>query len=557
MMDRRTTLATLLGRPARGRSVGAKKAAPPPPPGLAPYGGPWTREQAAHLLRRTTFGPLDAEIRQMVDLGMEGAVDHLFRELPLPEPPLNYDADNDPNVPIGETWIEAPYLRGVNVRPNRTRSLQGWTLQLLLDTPLSIREKLTLFWHNHFAIDQTVNDPRFHYRYITLLRRMAWGDFRQLVKEVTIDPTMLRYLNGNQNTRRAPNENYARELLELFTIGKGPLAGPGDYTNYTEEDVIQIAKVLTGWRDTGYNTYDPAIAIGANFRANQHDTGDKQLSARFDHAVITNAGEEEYARLIDLIFTKEEVANFISRKLYRWFVYYEIDAAVEAEVIAPMAKLLIDNDYRIAPALKALFSSEHFYSILNVGPMIKHPMEFLVSILRQGGVVLPQEWRARYQVNQRLLRVASALDMEYYNLPSVAGWKAYYQEPLYYRSWINANSLQQRADMVFRLIENGYSINGNRVRADLLALVAGFSDPLDVNVVLTEMAELFYPRPLTETQMAALKEILLPGLPDYEWTLEYGDYRSHPDDADKRRAMETKLRTLVKAMLNLPEFHLS
>ncbi|MCB0871736.1 MAG: DUF1800 family protein, partial [Solirubrobacterales bacterium] len=168
------------------------------------------------------------------------------------------------------------------------------TLKLMLEEGISLREKMTLFWHNHFAVSN-VNDPKFLYRHVELLRNFAWGNFRELMKEITVDPTMLRFLNGNQNTRTAPNENYARELMELYTLGKGDLAGPGDYTTFTEDDVIQMAKVLTGWRDRGFNTVNPDVNVESFFTLNRHDTGSKQLSHRFNNEVITNLGDQEYA----------------------------------------------------------------------------------------------------------------------------------------------------------------------------------------------------------------------------------------------------------------------
>ncbi|MBK8372664.1 MAG: DUF1800 family protein [Saprospiraceae bacterium] len=131
-----------------------------------------------------------------------------------------------------------------------------------------IREKMTLFWHNHFVIAD-INEPRVLYNYIVKLRRLSLANFKEMAKEITVDNGMLEYLNGRDNTREAPNENYARELLELFTLGKGNSVGNGDYTTYTETDIKEIARVLTGWIDV--NT----LPIRSEFRAARHDTGTK------------------------------------------------------------------------------------------------------------------------------------------------------------------------------------------------------------------------------------------------------------------------------------------
>lgn len=531
---------------------------PPPESGLETYEGPWDFAAAMHLLCRTTFGPSKDQVLEAVELGLAGTVEKLFEDLPMPEPPVYYDFEDDPNAGLGETWVNQPSSTVQGLNFNRRKSLSAWTMELILEEGISVREKMTLFWHNHFAVNRSgVNDARFFYQYITTLRGQAWGNFRQLVKDITIDPTMLRFLNGNQNTDNAPNENYARELLELFTIGKGPLAGPGDYTTFTEEDVIEMAKVLTGWRDRGHNSQDPEVQVESYFVPNRHETADKTLSPRFDGVVISDMGEEEYAHLVDVIFGKEEVARFICRKLYRWFVYYHIDETVEMQVIEPMAQQLIAAEFEVKPVLQTLFSSAHFYDILSRGPMIRTPFDYLFTMLRTMETPLPTELTPRYQVLWQLFRQLVNQQMEYFALPDVAGWKAYYQEPLFYRNWISANTLNERSAMATTLANNGFLFNGNRVKLEPLAWIATFDNPMDVNALLAEMVSLLCPQPFTENQLAALKEVLIPGLPDFEWELEYGNYLGDPENDDLRMAVETKLRNLLTTILNMAEFHLS
>lgn len=558
-MDRRATLATLLGRKQEETTMLTPLS--PPPGTLAPYAGTWKFEQAAHLLRRAMFGPTYAQIKDATTKGMNATIDLLFKDLAMPEPPVNHNYATDPNVPIGSTWVNAPYTNDPNannVRTYRNQSLRAWTMGLLLNEGVSLREKMTLFWHNHFAINtMNINDPKFLYTYATTLRTYAWGNFRDLVKAITVDPAMLRMLNGNQNTKVAPNENYARELMELFTLGKGDLAGPGDYTTFTEQDVLAMAKVLTGWRDRGHYSNNPAVTVGSFFTPNLHDTSTKQLSHRFNNVTVPNTGDQEYKQLVDIIFQKAEVAKFISRKLYRWFVYYEIDAATEQSVIAPMAQLLIDNNYNIKPALQALLKSDHFYNILNVGPMIKHPLDFLLSGIKPTQVAFPTDLTNKYNAWLGIFRLSPVMQMEYYNLPDVAGWKAYYQEPAFYRIWINASTLPPRMTYTNTLIGNGYNYNNFRVKIDVLKFVKTIDNPYDPNQVVAEFAKILMPQPLTPEQLTALKEILIPGLPDYEWGVEYTEYLEKPMDTTLAKAIETKLRNLLKAMLTIPEFYLS
>ncbi|MDX1942845.1 MAG: DUF1800 domain-containing protein, partial [Saprospiraceae bacterium] len=533
-MDRRTTIATLIGKGRTRKLFAQLNVAPQSPPEgtLAPYTGAWGYEQAAHLLRRAMFGPTYAQIKDVVTNGMAATVSELLQDLPMPAPPVNPNFADDPSVPIGATWIDAPYSTQVNVRNYRNQSLRAWTLGLLLTEGISIREKMTLFWHNHFSINvMNINDPKFFYKYVTTLRTYGLGNFRNLVKAITIDPSMLRFLNGNQNTKNAPNENYARELMELFTLGKGELAGPGDYTTFTEHDVIEMARVLTGWRDRGHYTNNVAVPVESYFLPNQHDTGSKQLSHRFNNVIINNLGDQEYAHLVDIIFQKPEVARFISRKLYRWFVYYEIDAATEQDVIEPMAQLLISNNYEIKPAIEALLKSEHFYNVLNFGPMIKNPLDFMVSAFKQTEVTFPPDLARRYNAWFQLFRQTALMQMEYYNPPDVAGWKAYYQEPSFYRVWINASTLPHRMTLTNTLAGNGYNYGGFRVKIDTLKFIKTLDDPYDPNHVVEGFAKILFPQPLIAEQIAALKEVLIPGLPDYEWGVEYTDYESDPNNA--------------------------
>lgn len=557
-MDRRTILKSLFSDPAPESFV-SNATNQENDSELEAYTGEWTKFQAAHLLRRTTFGPTIEEIDEAAGLGLHGTLERLFQTKPLPEPPINHNNNNDPNVPIGETWIKAPYLANVNLRNYRIQSLYAWTTGILLNSGMSIHEKMTLFWHNHFVTERTeVNDPKFQYSYITLLRQNALGNFRELTKKITIDPSMLRYLNGNQSTRNNPNENYARELLELFTIGKGSQIAPGDYTNYTENDVLEMARVLTGWVITGFNTQNPDIQVASDFNINRHDLGNKTLSHRFDNQVITNMGEEEYKHLVDIIFTKKECALFMARKLYRWFVYYDITDDVENGIIQPMADLIIQNEYDISPALMALLKSDHFYSDCVTGTMIKHPVDYVIGMMRQSGWSAPGSITLQYRYWLLAFNTLTPLQMSYYNPPGVAGWKAWYQEPAYYQSWINSVTLPVRADFAKTMVYTGLKVGNNPTAIiPVLEWTASLSNPAQVDSLLDDLALQLFSRPLSVQKKEFLKDILIPGLPDYVWTTEYNNYVSDPGNTTLAHIVTTKLRTLIATMMQLPEYQLT
>ncbi len=531
---------------------------PPPDTGTATYTGEWTAAQAKHLLQRTTFGATREMIQQSVANGMAWTVDKLLEALPAPSPPLAY-SELDVSVSIGETWVDAPVVRGNNQQYNaRRRSMRAWHTGRLLSGEFNLREKMTLFWHNHFAVeDLVVIDARYQYTYLKTLRDNCFGNFRELCKLITIDPMMLRYLNGRSNQAGSPNENYARELLELFSIGKGPQVGEGDYTHYTEDDVRELARVLTGWRDLGYLTENENLEVGSAFRRNLHDQEPKTLSHRFDFVTIENMNELEYAHAIDIIFGKKECARFICRKLYRWFVYYEITDVEEMQVIEPLADALVAADYEIEAVLRILLQSEHFYDPLNCGCMIKSPIDFVNNLLTQLSVPISGTVVQEYNTWFRIYQFTSTIQQQLFQPPNVAGWSAYYQAPGYYRLWTNGVTLPMRIQYTDLMTLVGFRVMGLNIQIDFLDHISAYDNPTDPNDLIREAISLHCPKEFTEEQETFLKSALLPGLPDFEWTVEYGEYLGNPSDEGLRNAVHTKLRLFFRTLMLHPEYHLS
>jgi len=518
---------------------------------LTPYTGPWNFAQAAHLLRRTIYGPSRTRIEQAVSEGLEGSMETLFSN-PTVDPPIYYNFDGDPAAPNGTSWVGLPIdNNNLNViRSARRASTFGWWLRRMNSEDQSMIEKMVMFWHNHFVVG-IEGRPNMNWYYLEKLRNFAWGDFRQLTKEITIDQAMLIFLNGNENFSFAPNENYARELLELFTIGKGPVVAPGDYTTYTEQDIQEIAKSLTGWYAWTNNTWQAAFVPFI------HNSSTKQLSHRFDNQQIPDTGAEEYKNVIDIIFEKDEVAYHICRRLYIWFVNYRLTPEIEAEVITPMAQILLDNDYEIRPALEALLKSEHFFSEEVRGCMIKNPYDHFYSVFKSLDGNVPDDISQEYFFWIYMHQQSSNLGMELFRLPSVAGWRAYHQAPNFYRDWINSASIGLRKELIEKVNPRLNQLQPGLAGIDPLAYIATLSNPQDVNQLLNDLSELFYPNPLTDEQKTFFKNILIPGLPDFEWTVEYGEYLDDPTNDEIRMAVSLKLNDLFSAMINIPEFHLS
>jgi uncharacterized protein (DUF1800 family) len=539
-------------------------------PYLDQYSGNWTSIQARHLLRRTTFGPSIQMVNTATNLGLNGTIDRLFAPLPMPSPPLKSIPDgtgtnqlNDPGAIYGQTWINAPPYPNINppmlrnrVLRSRSKSLYSWTILQMHYSDISIREKLALFWHNHFVVADGTFAHR-EYLYYTLLRSFAVGNFKMLTKEITVDTGMLLYLSGAENTNVAPNENYARELLELFAIGKGQLAAPGDYTNYTENDVISIAKVLTGWQVPQISN---ANALTAQFSANRHTQGSKQLSFRFNNAVIAENGAQEFRNLIDVIFQQDECSRFIMRKLYRWFVHHNITAEVETNIIRPLAIILKNNNYEIAPALKVLLKSEHFYN--STACMIKSPIDLIMSASRGLGINPPQgNVENEYDHSYHHYIMSADMEQALFFHPNVAGWKAYYQEPQFDKLWINNLLLPKRHNFCRLMVEGGtFSYNDENYNittiVPVLDIVNNIPNAANPNVLINKLAEIMFNYPITASQLTNLKNILIPGLPDFEWTVEYNDYLANPSNAALITSVKNKLKKLFSVMVRMSEFQI-
>ena len=538
-------------------------------PYLDNFSGNWTSKEARHLLKRTSFGITEMLVSEAVSLGLPGTIDKLFEQSPLPEPPSKYLLDGtgngeiiDPDANYGETWINgSPIPTSANsqeknkILKSRTKSLYAWSFLQMQNAEISIREKLTLFWHNHFVAENT--NPHREYFYISILRNNALGNFKELTKQITTDPNMLIYLSGSQNSNTAPNENYSRELLELFSIGKGAAVGNGDYTNYTEDDVVQMAKALTGWKVKGLNNPDTLTSFFSN---NKHTTGDKNLSHRFNNAIISENGENEYKDLIDKIFEQEECSKFIMRKLYRWFVNAEISEDIETHIIEPLAENIRNNNYEIEPALKILLASEHFFE--NTFCMIKSPIDLILSATKSLLLSAPtSSINEEYEFALILYLATSDIGQSIFHHPDVAGWKAYYQKPLYYKTWVNNYLLPKRLEYCKVLVTGGILLIDEKSYivpplVPVLLIVSSITTAEDPIILIRSLTNQLFNYEISQNQIDSLKDILIPGLPDFEWTIEYLDYLEDPSDNDLRTSIENKLRNLIGTMVQMSEFQI-
>jgi hypothetical protein len=517
---------------------------------LDPYTGTWGNPQMTHLLRRTMFGISKAHLQQLQGMTLDQAID-LILAVPTvtPDPPINHYATDDPDVPIGTTWTTAPF--NALYEGQRRNSTKLWWLNLMRTpaTP-SIFEKMVLFWHNHLATEaDMVGSAHLFYNHLLKLRQHTLGNFKQMVHDITIDPAMLRYLNGVQNTANSPDENYARELQELFTVGKGP------DSQYTEADVQAAAKVLTGYR-INFTTMSYFFLPAA------HDTSNKQFSAFYNNTVIQGqtgaAGENELNDLLNMIFATQEVAKHVCRKLYRFFVYYDITEQIETDIITPLADIFRNNNYDILPVLSALFRSQHFFDSYYSDCIIKNPLDFFVGLCREMQVPFPTDLVLTYQANERIRTQCTNLQLNVGDPPSVSGWPAYYQTPSFHELWINTDTFSKRMEIGSNMCNNGYQIvTGLRLKIDHVAFAQTFDNPLDPNALVNEAVLLLYSYDVDQTFKDYLKTFLLSGqTSDYYWSDAWAEYTSNPTDTTAYNTVNSRLKAMFEYMLTQAEYHL-
>jgi uncharacterized protein (DUF1800 family) len=520
---------------------------------MSPYSGNFTEIEAAHLLRRTMFGATLQQIRDAVTNGLSATVSSLMN-VPTLNPPLAYLAEEQV-ASFGQTWVNSVYPSGDSqpTENSRRASIASWLMENINNESLSIAEKMCLFWQNHFAAEASF-DSRATYNYFDLIRSHALGDFKQLIKDMTIDPNMLFFLNGVSNQSFSPNENFARELLELYTIGKGPQIGEGDYTNYTEQDVAAGAKILTGWTVDGMRS-TTISSPSSTFNSLFHSPTSKQLSNHFGDAVITNGGAQEYENYIDVIFQQPAVANFICTKLYRYFVNYDITQEVQDTVIAEMATTLISNNYVIQPVLEELFLSDHFFDMSVRGAIIKSPIEMIFSIFNTSSAKPTFDLATNYQMYLTQYYYADYIGQSYASPPNVGGWPAYYQSPSFSKLWINSTFIKQRFSIAYYLtIHSGIEVNNNFLKVDALQLLSSFENPSDPVALINELCLLFFPKDGSENEKLLLKNILTDSLPDFEWTLQYNEYMANQNDLAYSDPVKFRIESVLYQIFQMPEF---
>jgi uncharacterized protein (DUF1800 family) len=472
----------------------------------------WGEPHIRHLMTRAAFGVAVDEVSALLLLTKSQLLSRLLADEPLPAPPGPWVSEPfDPQAfRILPQDQQREWQRSNRLHIEETR---GWWILQMAARPFNLREKMVLFWHNHFTSEfDVVKLAQWVFMQHDTIRRHALANFRTFLKAIYKDPAMLIYLDGVRNLTRQPNENFARELLELFTLGVG---------NYTENDIKEAARAFTGWQIDSRNIGkdDPSQPVAA-LNPRQHDAGVKTFFGKSG-----NFGGDE---IIDIVLEQPAAAEFFCAKLYKFFVSHEVDTAFVAE----LANILRQNDHEIKPVLRALFESEHFYGDHAVAALIKCPVELAVSNVR---MLKPTRVAPIY-----LIRAAAALDQDLLNPPNVAGWPGQ-------RSWINATSLIARNAFSETFIMGGTIDNpGNtkqaQIEVDAMALARSFGVSKATELIDAFTAHLLR-YPVDEATRDFLITVLVGSAAPDDWSLDYP-------------GADTQVKQCLVQIMRLPEFQL-
>ncbi len=577
---------------------------------LTAHVGALGQQRAAHLLRRATFAPSVADINTVASMDVSTAMAYLFQDnLPVVPAPLDE---------YGVDW-SAPGYNGESDEVGYDTAFRAWLVGQMIGNEVdpafkasySAREKITFFYHVHFTtMVEKVGDIKAVYYQNQLFRMFAFDsglnavtsalpmNFKDLLKKVCVDNAMLVFLDGNLNVEGSPNENYAREMFELYAIGRGlentlpPATEPGDYIHYKESDVQAAARVLSGFQiDDTFLTIDedtmlPMGRPRGGDNASAHDFDVKTFSERFDDTTLTpdlalptgrETALDEIDQMVEMIFSKREAAKFICRKLYRFFSYYKISEAIDLDIIEGMADTFEIN-YSIQEVLEQLFSSAHFYEGLagntddKFGSIIKSPLDLVCHSMGYLNLVLPDyttETLDYYNKLDNMLRQMELMGMTLYQPLEVAGYPAYHQFPIYNRNWISTNYLTRRYELIQVIIGMGdddesmfdvditafIANNYNAVASDAKSLITAIvqdvypmSNALTFDAAADDSSDLTAER-LNYFLQAFLFDPQIDADPEAAWTFRW----NNPVDPE---VVNSQLSNLLNAILQTPEFQL-
>ena len=477
----------------------------------------WDSSSVAHLLKRTTTGASIDEINYFLNQGLEESINQLLTDKELPIPPGTWV---DEDLPNWNALSSEQRQEIIQIYHYRMKTFQKWWAQRMIDDSLNITEMMTLFWHNYFASAYSkVFYPQAMFQQNNIFRTYCMGNFKDLIRQVTFGPAMMIWLDISNSKKEAPNENFARELMELFTLG---------VDNYSQDDVIAASRAFTGYITNGLDTnYDfEAMEGWGPWWTNWHDFDDKTFMGQ--------TGPWTGDDIINIILDQDNCAIHICKKIYQWFLYNEPNM----EFIDEMANVLRNNNYELKPALEYLFSSEHFYDTNFKGANIQNPVQLYLSSLKK-----LKMHDQPFDINF-FCEIQNHLGMVLFEPPDVNGW-------IGYRTWINSNTLPLRKAMLCALVdhESPFGSFGNYINIPLIAnsLVNQNDNSYHIEQIINNLSLIFFGIPIGQTLRDQLLNIALDGAEPYDWDINLPAYN----------AQWSRMKNLLQHMIKLPEFQLS
>ncbi len=541
---------------------------------LSPISGVLGLRKAKHLLRRASFAYHKDTVNTFANLNINDALNNLSSvETNAWEEPYDPLPTDNPDA----FWLSSSELPNTFAGQGRKRRIVAswWWYNALNQN--NLKYKLAFFLHTSFTVskDDGSGTSSHFYDHIRLLNFYAYGNLKTLAKKITFDNSMLLYLDNTTNNANNPNENYAREFLELFTILKGPQVADGDYTNYTEIDIQEAAKVFSGIKiqyDRSIIDPDTNLPKG-RISINNHNSSNKTFSHAFNNQTIIGGNSQETIideldAFVEMVFEKEATAKSFCRKLYRYFVKSEISEEIENDIIVPLATELINNDYELLPTVKRLLSSEHFFgndialeTDKIIGSIVKSPLQMVSEI----STCLELEFANPSTNNIDFYQFFNFVHSSFlassglilFSPDSVAGYPAHYQEPDYDRHWFSSNTVLGRYKLIESFISGRNKIGNNGLiyaQLDVVNYVRNHStNPSDAISLITELTDLLYPESIDNDRKNYFTENLLEGFPSYYWTNAWSEYLSSNDDS----VVKARLEALFSALINATEFQLT
>jgi len=531
-------------------------------------------KNAKHLLRRASFVYTKSLVDQYSVLTPNQALNLLLTTSPLS---VQFPYDPLPTTAPDGFWTESTALAtSFTGQARKGAIVSGWWWYNAINSP-NLKYKMSHFLSTCFTVEMSGSGtPTEFYDYIRLLLFYSYGNYKTLAKKMTLNNSMLTYLNNTTNSKTAPNENYAREFLELFTIGKGPQIGTGNYTNYTEADIVQAARVLTGFRRVAARNVidsDTLLPKGYNLFS-QHHTSPKTFSSAFNNTVIaaatTDVGmDTELNDFVNMVFNQQATAKNICRKLYIYFVKGTISTEVETDIITPLAQDFYNNGYEIAPIIRKLLESQHFYDLDDsdatnetIGGIIKSPLQQISEVCTYLQATISNPNTSPYDFYYKFWSLfaynsfLTGANMILFDPENVAGHPAYYQAPVFDKSWISASTLIARYRLGESLLDGYNRISGNATIitkiniSDVIRnsnIISVSSDPY---ILTSELCNaLFAQNPDADRVNYFMNSFLLQGLANFYWTNAWDSYIA----TNNNSVVESRLKLLVTNILRAPE----